>query len=71
LREFFYSKSFQQNGLNLDDFGYCIGVLVVYNLSTMRSFMVVVFRPLPNNDLRFPQAIKGLAIQKVISKGAI
>ena len=37
----------------------------------MGSDMVVVFHPLPYDDLSFLKAVEDLPIQKVISQGAI
>jgi hypothetical protein len=53
-REFFYSKSLQQTGLILDDFGYLhLGCWWPVTECTMRPFMVVMLDPFPNHYLSF------------------
>ena len=37
----------------------------------MRPDMVVMFDPLPHDDLGFSQALEDLTIQKVVPKGAV
>ena len=37
----------------------------------MRPDMVVMFDPLPHDDLGFSQAVEDLTIQKVVPKGAV